>query len=73
MGQPRASRAVGSALRANPTPIVVPCHRVVRKDGSLAGYGGAEGAARKAALLRKEGVAVVKGRVDLSRYLFSGP
>lgn len=72
MGRPKASRAVGSALRANPTPIVVPCHRVVRRDGGLAGYGGAEGVARKAELLRREGVVVKDGRVDLSRFLFSG-
>lgn len=72
MGKSKASRAVGAALRANPTPIVVPCHRVVRKDGGLAGYGGAAGIGRKAELLRKEGVEVKEGRVDLSRFLFSG-
>ena len=36
--RPRASRAVGSALGKNPVPIVVPCHRVVRSDGTLGGY-----------------------------------
>jgi methylated-DNA-[protein]-cysteine S-methyltransferase len=71
MGRPKASRAVGAALRANPTPIVVPCHRVVKGDGGLAGYGGAKGVGRKAKLLRKEGVVVKDGRVDLSRFLFS--
>ena len=39
-GNPRAVRAVGSACGANPLPIVVPCHRVVRSDGSLGGYAG---------------------------------
>lgn len=72
MGNPDASRAVGAALRANPTPIVVPCHRVVRGDGSLAGYGGAGGTPTKAKLLRKEGVRVSDGRVDLSEFLFTG-
>jgi methylated-DNA-[protein]-cysteine S-methyltransferase len=72
MGRPRASRAVGAALRANPTPIVVPCHRVVRGDGGLAGYGGAKGIPRKAELLRREGVVVKNGKVDLSEFLFSG-
>jgi len=71
MGKPGASRAVGAALRANPTPIVVPCHRVVKQDGELGGYGGPTGTGRKAALLRKEGVAVRGGRVDLSEYLFT--
>lgn len=36
--KPKASRAVGSALGRNPVPIVVPCHRVVRSDGSVGGY-----------------------------------
>ena len=40
IGRPRAWRAVGQALARNPFPIVVPCHRVVGKDGSLRGFGG---------------------------------
>jgi methylated-DNA-[protein]-cysteine S-methyltransferase len=39
-GNPRASRAVGSAMATNPVPIVVPCHRVLRTGGQLGGYGG---------------------------------
>jgi methylated-DNA-[protein]-cysteine S-methyltransferase len=39
-GNPRAVRAVGSACATNPLPVVVPCHRVVRSDGTLGGYGG---------------------------------
>jgi methylated-DNA-[protein]-cysteine S-methyltransferase len=39
-GHPRAIRAVGSACATNPVPIVVPCHRVLRSDGSLGGYVG---------------------------------
>jgi methylated-DNA-[protein]-cysteine S-methyltransferase len=39
-GNPRASRAAGNALNRNPVAIVVPCHRVIRRDGSLGGYGG---------------------------------
>jgi O-6-methylguanine DNA methyltransferase len=38
--RPRAIRAVGQALGANPVPILIPCHRVVRSDGSLGGYSG---------------------------------
>jgi methylated-DNA-[protein]-cysteine S-methyltransferase len=42
-GRPRAVRAVGAACAANPLPIIVPCHRVVRSDGSPGGYlGGPE-------------------------------
>ena len=39
-GNPRAVRAVGSACAANPVPIIRPCHRVLRADGSLGGYRG---------------------------------
>jgi methylated-DNA-[protein]-cysteine S-methyltransferase len=51
-GSPGAVRAAGNALGANPIPIVVPCHRVLRSDGSLGGYGG--GLARKRFLLDLE-------------------
>lgn len=40
VGRPRAVRAVGSACATNPLPIVVPCHRVLRSDGTLGGYRG---------------------------------
>lgn len=53
-GSPRAHRAAGNALGANPIPIVVPCHRVVRTGGGLGGYTG--GLQRKEELLRLEGV-----------------
>ncbi len=52
-GSPRGARAAGNALGANPLPIVVPCHRVLRRGGELGGYGG--GPARKRALLALEG------------------
>jgi methylated-DNA-[protein]-cysteine S-methyltransferase len=52
-GSPRASRAAGNALGANPIPIVVPCHRILRSGGALGGYGG--GLDRKRWLLGLEG------------------
>jgi methylated-DNA-[protein]-cysteine S-methyltransferase len=52
VGSPRASRAVGQAVAANPLTILVPCHRVTGADGGLTGYGG--GVERKAALLALE-------------------
>jgi methylated-DNA-[protein]-cysteine S-methyltransferase len=52
-GNVRASRAAGNALHNNPVAIVVPCHRVVRSDGSLGGYGG--GLPAKEWLLEHEG------------------
>jgi methylated-DNA-[protein]-cysteine S-methyltransferase len=54
IGQPKASRAVGNALGRNPVPVIVPCHRVVRSDGSMGWYTG--GAHIKEALLDIEGV-----------------
>jgi len=56
IGNPRAARAVGTALNRNPVPIVLPCHRVVGATGSLVGYGG--GLERKRALLALEGAPV---------------
>jgi methylated-DNA-[protein]-cysteine S-methyltransferase len=53
IGKPRASRAAGNALGANPIPIVVPCHRVIRSGGVLGNYGG--GPERKVQLLELEG------------------
>lgn len=52
-GFPAAARAVGQAMAKNPIPIVLPCHRVVRSDGSLGGFG--MGPRAKAKLLRLEG------------------
>jgi methylated-DNA-[protein]-cysteine S-methyltransferase len=52
-GSPRGSRAAGNALGANPIPIVIPCHRVLRSGGALGGYGG--GTQRKRWLLELEG------------------
>jgi methylated-DNA-[protein]-cysteine S-methyltransferase len=55
IGQPKAVRAVGQALRRNPVPIAVPCHRVIASDGSLGGYAGEMRSRRKLQLLRLEG------------------
>lgn len=52
-GRPGAARAVGNAVGRNPLPLVLPCHRVIRSDGSPGGYGG--GRRRKRWLLRLEG------------------
>jgi methylated-DNA-[protein]-cysteine S-methyltransferase len=53
VGSPKAVRAVGQALRKNPFPLILPCHRVVKSDGTLGGYGGTY-SARKGKLLKWE-------------------
>jgi methylated-DNA-[protein]-cysteine S-methyltransferase len=58
IGKPKAVRAVANAVGANPLPIVIPCHRVIRSDGSLGGYSGKGGTKTKRALLKKEGAKI---------------
>jgi methylated-DNA-[protein]-cysteine S-methyltransferase len=63
VGSPRAARAVGSAMAANPVALIIPCHRVVQSGGRLGGFGGG-GQAMKRRLLEWEGVAFDRcGRV----------
>jgi len=52
IGSPKAARAVGQALKNNPFPVIIPCHRVIRKNGSLGGY--SQGIEKKRLLLKKE-------------------
>ncbi len=54
LAAPKAARAVGTALARNPFPLVMPCHRIVRSDGSLGGFGG--GTEMKRKLLEMEGI-----------------
>ena len=53
VGRPKAVRAVGQALKRNPYPVIIPCHRVVKEDGSLGGYAGGS-PKKKADLLAME-------------------
>lgn len=54
IGRPYAVRAVGNALHKNPYSLTVPCHRVIKSDGSIGGYAG--GASKKMEMLLSEGV-----------------
>ena len=54
LGKPKAARAVANACKKNPYPIIIPCHRVIRSDGSLGGYSGNGGKKRKEKLLELE-------------------
>lgn len=70
IGSPRAARQVGWALHVNPQPGIIPCHRVVNREGRLAAafaFGGEDAQAR---LLQSEGVIVKDGCVDLGVYLW---
>lgn len=73
LGTPRASRQVGWALHCNPYQGIVPCHRVVFKDGSLAqgfAFGGKD---VQKALLQSEGVGFSeKYKVDIKKYRWEG-
>ena len=54
INKPLAVRAVANAIGKNPFPPIIPCHRVVRSDGSLGGYSGKGGLTTKKVLLKKE-------------------
>ena len=56
IGKPKSSRAVANACAKNPYPIVIPCHRVIRSDGTVGGFSGEGGVKLKKELLKKEGV-----------------
>ena len=56
IGKPRAARAVANAIGKNPYAPKIPCHRVIRSNGSLGGYSGKGGLKIKRFLLKKEGI-----------------
>ena len=55
IGKPNSSRAVANACGKNPLIVLIPCHRVIRSDGSLGGYSGECGIEKKKQLLIQEG------------------
>ena len=54
IGRPKSFRAVANAVGRNPYPLKIPCHRVIRSDGTLGGYSGKGGIVKKRRLLRLE-------------------
>ena len=64
----RAYRAVGNAMNKNPYSPKIPCHRVVKSNGEVGGF--ASGTRKKISLLKKDGINVVKGKIDLRKYLY---
>jgi methylated-DNA-[protein]-cysteine S-methyltransferase len=69
-GSGRAARAVGNAMKNNPFPLIVPCHRVIKSDRGLGGFGG--GVALKEKILLKEGVLLKNGKVEWTSLVRSG-
>ena len=67
-GNPRWSRVVGYALHVNPEPGVIPCHRIVDRNGRLSTAFAFGGVNMQAELLKREGVEVTDLHVDLSKY-----
>jgi methylated-DNA-[protein]-cysteine S-methyltransferase len=63
IGKPKAARAVALALKRNPFAPLVPCHRVIRSDGTIGGYSAKGGVQEKIRLLRKE-KAIIRGLKD---------
>lgn len=66
----KAYRAVGTYVKNNPNAPVIPCHRVIKSNGSLGEYSGKDGIKGKTHLLRKEGIVIINGKVDLKKYLY---
>lgn len=67
-----ACRAVGTAVGKNPNAPVVPCHRVVRSDGTVGEYSGLGGVNKKIEILREEGIKITEGRIEnLEAHIFS--
>ena len=71
LGHPNAVRAVANACGANPVAVAIPCHRVVRADGSLGGY--RWGIARKQALLEREAAAARAARIVAGETISPSP
>jgi methylated-DNA-[protein]-cysteine S-methyltransferase len=67
---PNASRAVGTTMKNNPCGPQIPCHRVIKSDGSVGNFRGGEKGAKgeKIEMLRDEGVTVLNGKIDLNEY-----
>lgn len=67
-GDRKMARAVGNALHRNPDPEHIPCYRVVNAKGELAGEFAFGGAGKQAAILEVDGIEVINGKVDLTKY-----
>ncbi|MEM5812554.1 MAG: MGMT family protein [Candidatus Aenigmatarchaeota archaeon] len=69
LGNPRACRAVGNALKRNSSPDTIPCYRVVRRDGSIGEY--SRGKREKLRLLKKDGIEIIKRKINMNKHFHS--
>lgn len=67
IGKPKAARGVGRALNKNKNKNI-PCHRVVKSNGEVGGFN--QGKEKKIKKLKKEGIEIIEGKIDLKKYLF---
>jgi O-6-methylguanine DNA methyltransferase len=73
-GYPNNSRQVGRILQTNPTPLIIPCHRVIFSNGKIGGYFGHKESEDKIKLLQSEGIEIIGGKIQknkLKEYLIS--
>jgi len=61
-------RAIGKIMNSNKSPVRYPCYKVVMSDGSIGGYG--SGVRKKIVLLKKDGIEIKNGKLDLKKYMF---
>lgn len=62
-------RAVGSIMRGNKDPERYPCYKVIKSGGSIGGYSASKGIRKKVALLRKDGIKIMNGKID-EKYIY---
>ncbi len=64
-------RAIGAVMHSNKSPVEFPCYKVIMSDGRLGGYGG--GIKKKIKLLKKDGIILKNGKIDLEKHMFKLP
>lgn len=65
----KAYRFVGACMAGNKNPVEIPCYKVVLSDGRIGNYSGSGGVKSKIKKLENDGIKIINGKVDLSRYL----
>jgi len=66
----KAYRAVGTALKNNNKPIIIPCHRVINSDGRVGNYAGKKNNKKKVQLLKKEGIEIKNNKIEKKYFYY---